>query len=61
MAKGDYLTKSQFGTPRDAIEQAAHNWLEANVCVTGEAIMRSLADLIKAHVAAGIRQSTLEK
>lgn len=57
MPKGDYLTKPMFGTPADGIEQAAADWLEVHVGEYGEAVMRSLAELIKAHVAAGIRQS----
>lgn len=56
MPKGDYLTKPMFGTPRDGIEQAALDWLEVHVGEYGETVMRSLADLIKAHVAAGRRQ-----
>lgn len=60
MPKGDYLTKPLFGSPRDAIEQAAADWLEVHVGEYGEPIMRSLADLIKAHIAAGIRQKPIE-
>ena len=56
MPKGDYLTKSMFGQPKDAIEQAAADWLEVNVGEYGETVMRSLAELIKAHVEVGRRQ-----
>lgn len=47
MAKGDYLTKPQFGTPRDEIERKVADWLEANVGMTGESVMRSLANLVR--------------
>lgn len=50
MPKGGYLTKPQFGTPRDGVESAAAAWLEANVGTTGEGVMRSLADLIKLEI-----------
>lgn len=47
MAKGDYLTKPQFGTPKDDIERTACAWLEANVGTTGEAVMQSLATVMR--------------
>jgi hypothetical protein len=50
MAKGDYLTKHNFGKPADAIEQAAADWLEANCGCEGEEVMKSLANLIRSYV-----------
>lgn len=47
MAKGDYLTKPRFGKPADDIEQKAADWLEANCGYEGEAVMKSLAELIR--------------
>lgn len=47
MAKGDYLTKPQFGTPKDDIERAACTWLEANVGTTGETVMQSLTAVMR--------------
>lgn len=50
MPKGDYLTKPQFPGAIGHIERIAAEWLEAYAGQTGEAVMRSLADLIKLEI-----------
>ncbi len=39
--------KPDFGAPTDDIERAAHDWLTANLGLEGEAVMQSLADVMR--------------
>lgn len=51
MPKGNYLTKPQFGTNwENPTEVAAAAWLEQHCGETGEAVTRSLADLIRFEI-----------
>jgi hypothetical protein len=46
-----------FGTPTDEIERAAHDWLTKNICLEGESVMHSLADLIRSFALKRLMQT----